>query len=156
MHVENCRGNFIVDGMVTQTVALLHGLKAVYAPIPIVFNREWDGRTLDKYFNPGPKGESGSTKESPFSSGKEEQFDGSTLGHGATPPTRLYRNWLGWKDFGIGGVEVRSFRFVTDWFSDYKAVGEDSWQGLPTTIIVASYQRCDQNTPRSTSMSEIS
>ena len=108
MHAENLRGNFLGNEMATQTVALLHGLKAVYAPIPMFFDRKWEGNSLEKYFNPGPKGESGSTEESPFSSGKEEKFDGSTWGYRATPPTRLYNNWLGREDSGIGGAEVCS------------------------------------------------
>jgi hypothetical protein len=93
--------------MTPQTVALLHGLKAVYAPIPMFFDRAWGGAMLAKYFNPGPRGESGNTPQSAFSWGNEMRFNGTTWYYRATPPTRLYNNWLGWEDSGIGGPEVR-------------------------------------------------
>jgi len=105
MHAENLKGNHAHSEMTPQTVALLHGLKAVYAPIPIFFDKAWAGTSLQKYFNPGPKGESGTSVESPFSRGREGRFEGSTWHHRATPPTRLYNNWLGWEDRGIGGPE---------------------------------------------------
>jgi Protein of unknown function (DUF3405) len=107
MHEENLRGNHASSEMTPQTVALLHGLKAVYAPIPVFFDRAWGGTLLAKYFNPGPKGESGNTPQSPYSWGNEVRFNGSTWYYRATPPMRLYNNWLGWEDNGIGGPEVR-------------------------------------------------
>ncbi|KAE8441582.1 hypothetical protein EG329_004667 [Mollisiaceae sp. DMI_Dod_QoI] len=104
MHTENKKGNHVGSKMAPQTVSLLHGLKAVYAPVPIFFDRSWDGRSLQRYFNPGPKGESGSVEESPYSRGRETRFNGGTWYYGATPQ-RLYNNWLGWEDLGIGGPE---------------------------------------------------
>jgi len=106
MHEENLRGNHASSEMTPQTVALLHGLKAVYAPIPVFFDRAWGGKLLAKYFNPGPNGESGNTAQSPFSWGNEVRFNGSTWYYRATPPMRLYNNWLGWEDTEIGGPEV--------------------------------------------------
>ncbi|PMD44949.1 hypothetical protein L207DRAFT_420311, partial [Hyaloscypha variabilis F] len=105
MHKENLNGNHASSEMTPQTVALLHGLKAVYAPIPMFFDRAWDGDALAKYFNPGPRGESGNNAQSPFSSGNELRFSGSTWYYRAVPPKRLYNNWLGWEDNGIGGLE---------------------------------------------------
>jgi hypothetical protein len=107
MHDENKKGNHISSEMTPQTVSLLHGLKAVYAPIPMYFDRSWPGESLQRYFNPGPEGQSGSTEESPFSWGREVRFQGSTWYYRATSPQRLYNNWLGWEDSGIGGPEVR-------------------------------------------------
>lgn len=40
--------------MTPQTVALLHGFKAVFAPIPMFLDRDWSGESLEKFFNPGP------------------------------------------------------------------------------------------------------
>lgn len=113
MHEENLRGNHASSEMTPQTVALLHGLKAVYAPIPVFFDRAWGGTLLAKYFNPGPTGESGSTAQSPFSWGNEVRFNGSTWYYRATPPMRLYNNWLGWEDNGIGGLEVSTQFFLS-------------------------------------------
>ncbi|PQE19195.1 major facilitator superfamily transporter protein [Rutstroemia sp. NJR-2017a BBW] len=105
MHEENLKGNHVSSEMTPQKVALLHGLKAVYAPLPIFFDRAWNGTSLERWFNPGPRGQSGSTAESPFGWGKEKRFLGSTWYYRAIPPARLYNNWMGWEDHGIGGPE---------------------------------------------------
>lgn len=104
MHVENLRGNHLASEMVAQTVALIHGLKAVYAPMPVYFDRAWDGAQLAKWFNGGPKGESGSFG-SAMGWGQEGRFQGSTWYFRAIPPQKLYNNWMGYEDAGIGGVE---------------------------------------------------
>ncbi|KAI0134447.1 hypothetical protein BJ170DRAFT_575529 [Xylariales sp. AK1849] len=104
MHVENLRGNHISSEMTTQTVALLHGLKAVYAPMPIFFDRAWSGQGLAKWFNGGWDGESGGIG-SAMGWGREGRFSGSTWYFRANPPQRLYMNWMGWEDTSIGGPE---------------------------------------------------
>jgi hypothetical protein len=109
MHGENLKGNHVGSEMTPQTVALLHGLKAVYAPIPMFFDRAWSGQSLNKWFNPGPKGESGSTPNTPFGWGLEARFEGSSWYYRTTLPMRLYNNFLGWEDSGIGGLEVCFF-----------------------------------------------
>ncbi|RFU33011.1 hypothetical protein B7463_g3339, partial [Scytalidium lignicola] len=106
MHMENQRGNFVSSEMTPQTVALHHGLKAVYAPIPIWFDREWDPRSLNKWFNTGDDGSTSNGKfVSPFSWGDEGRFSGSTWYYRAIPPMRLWNNFLGWEDTGVGGAE---------------------------------------------------
>jgi len=102
MHAENLKGNHVGSEMVPQTVALHHGLKAVFAPHSMFFDREWKGRSLEKWFNPGPRGESGG-EESPFGWFREARFMGSTWYYRAVAPMRLYNNWLGYEDTGIGG-----------------------------------------------------
>ena len=102
MHVENLRGNHVGSEMTPQTVALLHGLKAVYAPMPVFFDRPWEGPQLAKWFNGGPKGQSGSFG-SAMGWGREGRFQGSTWYYRADPPQRLYNNWMGYEDTGIGG-----------------------------------------------------
>ena len=106
MDAESQRGNNIGSEMTPQTVALLHGLKAVFAPVPMFFDRAWNGTNLEKYLNPGPKGVSGSVSESPFSSGRETRLEGATWYVKAVVPRRLYYNWMGWEYRGIGGAEV--------------------------------------------------
>jgi hypothetical protein len=113
MHAENKKGNHVSSEMAAPTVALLHGLKAVYAPIPIFFDRQWEGEQLNKWFNPSPRGTSGSSGESPFSLGREGRLEGSTWSDRGAPPMRLYNVWMGWEDSGIGGVEV-SILFLCD------------------------------------------
>jgi hypothetical protein len=114
MHAANVRGNHVGSEMMPPTVALHNGLKAVFAPIPMFFDRAWDGESLKRYFNPGSKGQSGSTPDSPFSEGNEGRFEGSTWHDLAEPPMRLYKNWMGLEDSGIGGSEVCQFPFIED------------------------------------------
>ncbi|KAG5976488.1 hypothetical protein E4U55_007322 [Claviceps digitariae] len=104
MHVESLRGNHVASEMTTQTVALLHGLKAVFAPHPVFMDRDWKGSFLQKWFNPGPDGECGG-RGSPMGWGRERRFQGVTWYYRAEPPNRLYNNWMGWSDFDIGGPE---------------------------------------------------
>lgn len=104
MHVENLRGNHVASEMTPQTVALLHGLKAVYAPHPIFMDRDWNGKFLDQWFNPGAKGETGGMG-SPMGWGRERRYQGNTWYYRAEPPNRLYNNWMGWADTGIGGPQ---------------------------------------------------
>lgn len=104
MHVENLRGNHISSEMTTQTVALLHGLKAVYAPMPVFFDRPWSGKQLAKWFNGGLNGESGGIG-SAMGWGREGRYSGSTWYFRADPPQRMYTNWMGWEDTGIGGPD---------------------------------------------------
>ncbi|KAH8911993.1 hypothetical protein BR93DRAFT_43655 [Coniochaeta sp. PMI_546] len=104
MHVENSRGNHVGSEMTPQTVALLHGLKAVYAPMPVFFDRAWTGDQLQRWFNGGPNGQSGGTGCA-MGWGREGRFAGSTWYFRADPPQRLYNNWMGYEDNGIGGEE---------------------------------------------------
>ncbi|OHW91461.1 hypothetical protein CSPAE12_09932 [Colletotrichum incanum] len=101
MHVENLRGNHIASEMTPQTVALLHGFKAVFAPHPTWFDRPWNGAFLDKWFNSGDKGSGG--EGSPFGYGRERRYQGTTWYYRAEPPSRLYNNWMGYVDTDIGG-----------------------------------------------------
>ncbi|KAK3328362.1 hypothetical protein B0T19DRAFT_188711 [Cercophora scortea] len=107
MHAETLRGNHVASEMVAQTVALLHGLKAVYAPMPVFFDRPWKGTQLARWFNGGPLGESGNFG-SAMGWGREGRFQGSTWYFRAIPPQRLYNNWMGYEDTGIGGSEWES------------------------------------------------
>jgi hypothetical protein len=107
MHEETLKGNHIGSEMTPQSIALLHGFKAVYAPLPIFFDRAWSPESLNKFFNPGPLGESGSTLRTPYGWGLEQRFEGSTWYYRTTLPMKLYNSFLGWEDSGIGGERVR-------------------------------------------------
>ncbi|KAL2139791.1 hypothetical protein VTI28DRAFT_4676 [Corynascus sepedonium] len=104
MHYEDLRGNHVASEMVAQTTALLHGFKAVFAPMPVFFDRAWSGTQLEKWFNGGPKGQSGSFGSS-FGWGQEGRYMGTTWYFRAYPPQRLYNNWMGYEDTEIGGAE---------------------------------------------------
>jgi hypothetical protein len=111
MHTDNLDGNTFTSEMNPPSAAFLHGFKAVYAPIRVMFDRPWPTTSLNRYFNPGPKGVSGSSQDSPFGWGLENRFQGSTWYFRATPGERMYNNWMGWEDSGIGGLQV-SFPFL--------------------------------------------
>lgn len=121
MHAENLAGNLVSSEMTPQTVALHHGLKAVFAPHPVFMDRQWRTESLERWFNPGPGGESGKATESPFGWWREGRFQGSSWYFRADVPARLYNNWMGWEDSGMGGAEVRlgfslsSLRIVSSW-----------------------------------------
>ncbi|KAI0107188.1 hypothetical protein GGR51DRAFT_158942 [Nemania sp. FL0031] len=104
MHVENLRGNHIASEMTCQTIALLHGLKAVYAPMPMFFDRPWKGKDIARWFNSGEKGDSGGDN-SAIGWGREARYGGSTWYYRASPPQRLYNNLMGYEDTKIGGEE---------------------------------------------------
>lgn len=105
MHVENLRGNHVGSEMAPGTVALLHGLKAVYAPMPIFMDRPWAPERLARWFNNGPRGGSSGGPDSAMGWGREGRFRGTTWYYRADPPQRLYSNWVGYEDNGIGGLE---------------------------------------------------
>ncbi|KAL3422798.1 hypothetical protein PVAG01_04545 [Phlyctema vagabunda] len=105
MHAANVDGNHIGREMAPSTLALLHGLKAVYAPHPVYLDREWEGRSLNRWFNPIDYMEAGSTVESPFGDTEDQRFRGSTWSAKGEVARKLYNHWLGWEDGGVGGVE---------------------------------------------------
>lgn len=90
MHGERIGGK----NMAPETVALVHGLKAVYAPVPVYFDRAWDGAQLERWLNDGSGGDGGM-----------EWGMGATWDSGAVTPQRLYNHWLGYEDAGVGGPE---------------------------------------------------
>ncbi|KAI0528211.1 hypothetical protein F5B22DRAFT_584184 [Xylaria bambusicola] len=104
MHVENLRGNVIASEMTCQTIALLHGLKPVYAPMPMFFDRPWKGKDIIRWFNSGEKGDSGGDN-SAIGWGREARYGGITWYYRAGPPQRLYNNLMGYEDTKMGGEE---------------------------------------------------
>lgn len=142
MHAENKKGNHVGSEMTPQTVSLLHGLKAVYAPIPIYFDRSWSGESLQRYFNPGSEGHSGSSEESPFSRGREGRFQGNTWHYRAIPPQTLYNNCFGLEDGGFGGPEVCLVNMSLWVLLTFSKVGESPWEDVFTAFVTSSHQGC--------------
>lgn len=79
------------------TVAFHHGLKAVYIPHPVYFDRKWPLQYLDKTFN-YPK----NAWESVYGWG-EHNFIGSTFYFNAGFAGALWRRWLGERENDEGG-----------------------------------------------------
>lgn len=98
MHEETWRfKHTMFPEMWPPSVALHHGLKAVYAPHPIFFDRDWDLDVMDQTFN-HPREE----WESPFGWG-EHNFMGSSFYYNAGFSGAIWRRWLGMKENKEGG-----------------------------------------------------
>lgn len=102
MHGENVKGNHVGSEMAANTVALLHGLKAIFAPMPVFMDRTFPAQSLQKWFNPGPGGVAGGPG-SAAGWGLEHRYQGISWYFRAVPPQRMYNNWLGYVDAGVGG-----------------------------------------------------
>lgn len=121
MHYENKQGRAMQAEMWPATVALHHGMKAVYAPHPIWFDREWPARYTDLTFNAkgegtGPGMSAGDVDtngnhlihgiklagwserpDSPYNHDREWNFAGWSWYYHSRFAGKLYRRWLGWK-----------------------------------------------------------
>ncbi|KAH3905024.1 hypothetical protein HBH56_226310 [Parastagonospora nodorum] len=87
------------------TVALHHGLKAVYAPHPVFIDRKWPTQYLAAIFNNGRNGAAGGAKMSVFSDERQHNFLGTTWYYNAGFAPNLWKRWLGYKVDGDGGEE---------------------------------------------------
>ncbi|KAF4220253.1 hypothetical protein CNMCM8980_004399 [Aspergillus fumigatiaffinis] len=103
MDAENLAGRHMGSEMFPVTVALHHGLKAITAPHPIYSDKNLPPESVDKWFNSGVNGRAGSTKNSPFSWGREARFRDISWYYRANLAGRLYWNFLGWRKEGTGG-----------------------------------------------------
>ncbi|CAD0109488.1 unnamed protein product [Aureobasidium uvarum] len=76
------------------SIALHYGLKAIYAPHPVYYDREWPVETADRIFNAGKYGSVGGNASS-VSGSFEHNFFGSTWYCNAKFAGKLWRAWLG-------------------------------------------------------------
>ncbi|KAH8702378.1 hypothetical protein BGW36DRAFT_289844 [Talaromyces proteolyticus] len=105
MDAENLNGRHIGSEMAPQTIALLHGYKTTYVPHPIWSDKPLAAHRMDRWFNSGVNGRSGSTRDSPFSWGREQRFKDLSWYYRCNIPGRLYWNLLGWEKDGTGGPD---------------------------------------------------
>lgn len=114
MHLENEAGRTMQAEMWPGTVALHHGLKAVYAPHPIWSDRKWPPWYADAVFNAdgGKLAGWGINEDAPYAHDREHNFGGWSWYFDSTFPKNLYRRWLGWSSdevgspfMGMGGEE---------------------------------------------------
>ncbi|KAL5401368.1 hypothetical protein PMIN06_011844 [Paraphaeosphaeria minitans] len=109
MHTENRAGRAMQAEMWPGTVALQHGLKAVYAPHPVFADRVWPAPYAAAVFDaaahvhPSTGGavervQGAWTEEgdSPYNHDREAQFGGWSWYFSTKFPRCLYRRWLGW------------------------------------------------------------
>ncbi|TKX26805.1 hypothetical protein C1H76_0959 [Elsinoe australis] len=112
MHLENRAGRSMQAEMWPATVALQHGLKAVYAPHPIWTDRKWPSWFLDATFNAdnGTATGWGQKRDSPYNHDREAAFRGWSWYYSTGFPRIVYRRWLGWRAKDIlGDVGGRNY-----------------------------------------------
>ena len=99
MHLENLAGRAMHTDMWPATVALHHGLKAVYAPHPVWVDRKWPSWYMDAVFNAdgGELAQWGQRNDSVYNHDREYNFAGLSYSTASEFPNTLYRRWLGWK-----------------------------------------------------------
>ncbi|KAB5525750.1 hypothetical protein GE09DRAFT_976415 [Coniochaeta sp. 2T2.1] len=106
MHEETWRmRHAMFSEMFPATMALHHGLKAVYAPHPVYLDREWDHDVLDRSFNSG-RDHSTSGKGSPYDYDNEHNHKGTSWYFNSEFAGLLWRRWLGYAQMdgrGPGG-----------------------------------------------------
>ncbi|KAJ2894354.1 uncharacterized protein MKZ38_007709 [Zalerion maritima] len=95
MHEETWRlKHGMFSEMFPPTIALHHGLKAVYAPHPVYLDRKWPVEAVGRAFNGGRDGSSGGDG-SPFDLKNEHNHKGASWYYHAEFGPMLWRRWLG-------------------------------------------------------------
>lgn len=100
MHTETYKmRHHMFPEMWPPSVAFHHGLKAVYVPHPVFFDRNWPLETLDNTFNHPSQ-----PQESVFGWGEHNQL-GSSFYYNSGFSAALWRRWLGSRENDEGGTE---------------------------------------------------
>lgn len=101
------------------TVALHHGLKAVFAPHPVFVDRAWPPEYMARVLNGGRNGASGGGRTSVYGD-REHNMRGLTWFYNAGFSGNLYRRWMGLRVNNDGGEE---FETTVDMSADDLTVG---------------------------------
>jgi hypothetical protein len=106
MHLENREGRSMQAEMWPATVALHHGLKAVYAPHPIWSSHHWPAWYADAIFNAdsGISARWSQEADSVYAHDREVNFKTWSWYYATEFPRTLFWRWLGWEaeDRGLG------------------------------------------------------
>lgn len=107
MHAEASRNKHTMfPEMFPGSIALHHGLKAVYIPHPVYFDRRWPLDRLDSVFNHAETPET-SVYYFPFTPGTgEANFLTASYYYSTEFGAPLWHRWLGNEDAGLGGPEL--------------------------------------------------
>lgn len=105
MHRENAmKRHTMFSEMWPGSVALQHGLKAVYVPHAEYIDRKWPTTYLAAVMNGGRNGATGGARTSVFGD-REHNFRGTTWYYNAGFAPNLWRRWLGFRVDNNGGEE---------------------------------------------------
>lgn len=107
MHEEVSRNKHTMfPEMFPGSIALHHGLKAVYIPHPIYFDRRWPLERLDSVFNYAETPELSVYYWPHIEGTSEHNFFTSTYYYNTKFGPQLWHRWLGQEDDGIGGPQM--------------------------------------------------
>ncbi|KAH8671357.1 hypothetical protein BX600DRAFT_510036 [Xylariales sp. PMI_506] len=96
MHEETWRMHHsMFSEMFPPSMALHHGLKAVYAPHPVYLDRAWPVEKIEENFN-GGRDHTTSGHGSPFDLDNEHNHKGTTWYYNSEFAGLLWRRWLGY------------------------------------------------------------
>ncbi|KAK1760538.1 hypothetical protein QBC47DRAFT_448920 [Echria macrotheca] len=109
MHEETWRMHHAMfSEMFPASMALHHGLKAVYAPHPVYLDREWDMEAVDAAFN-GGRNHTASGRGSPFGFDNEHNHKGTSWYYHSEFAGLLWRRWLGYAQMDGRGEHGGTF-----------------------------------------------
>ena len=108
MHLETLQQKHsMFPEMFPGSMALHHGLKAVYAPHPVYFDRQWPLARMDRVFNHNPEPD-----QSVFFFGHdgigEHNFQTATYYYSNEFAGPLWHRWLGEEDKEVGGPKMEA------------------------------------------------
>lgn len=110
MHRETAfKKHFAFSEMWPATVALQHGLKAVYAPHPVFVDRDWPIEFMATTYNGGKSSAVGGARSTVYGD-KEHNLMGVTFFYNSGFGTNLWQRWLGLRVNNDGGEGFETTR----------------------------------------------
>lgn len=101
MHAEAVEGRFLNAKMAPATMALLHGLKVVAAPVPVWMEMPWNGEEMNQAFHTGSLGQLGNSAKSSYGVNSESFWEEASY----SPESRIAAEL--WDRFmGRGGLAI--------------------------------------------------
>lgn len=138
MHLENRKGRTMQAEMWPATVALQHGLKAVYAPVPIWTDRKWPAWYTEAIFNAnaGDAAAWSARWDSVYNHDREASFRGWSWYYASWFPRILYRRWYGWAAVDVlgqvGGDHYEDSGFM---HSEFGHIGGNGRMCIPGMLL---------------------
>jgi len=146
MHIENAAGRALASDMFPATIALQHGLKAVYAPHPVWADRKWLAWYADAIFNANDNetAQWGQQPDSVNNVDRSHNFGGLSYALHSSFPTVLYRRWLGFAAYeeepvspidGLGGKGYEDRGVLVDMGNGVELIGGKGRMCLPGMLL---------------------
>ena len=102
---EAVEGRFLNAKMAPATMALLHGLKVVAAPLPVWMEMPWKGEEINQAFHTGPLGQLGNSAKSSFGVNSESLWEEASYSPESKIAAELWDRFM-----GRGGLAIEVSR----------------------------------------------